>query len=460
MRKVKRKAVESTITQATSRIEATAPQPGSVAVESGELTPVDSVGAVCDGGTRTRLVTQDALACSPGRGPDLPSDDEKVDPLGVAAATEIISEDPAPLEDVDGEDGRMPRDEDAIEGESLQPTTRLTNSTERGSDVDLRYERLQKIARKIASQIERLAKAAKAGLRAKVELGLSLIEARELCCKRGEWTSLLRGHGLKPRTAEECIQFAKYRDLLEENAHGRAPLTTEEARKSIAAHRKAIGHSPQRRPSSRSNREPIGQRDRGLEIGDQGQPDQPGKDTTDAPDHEPVTVQSGPPAADVFDPALTTAPPQPSAQDRSGEEVAEADELSAPATVAHRSETGNHEGHQAPTPTELPDEEWLAGIPLRGQLSNPAFYDADAWFWAEARSTIEGLRRLADESASSRAIRESPAWTKMIFTGTVAKLLMIPHPRDWVLCPTCEGKVRTGQTQPCGTCGGAGYQYR
>jgi hypothetical protein len=400
MRKVERKAVESTITQATSRIEATVPQPGSVAVESSESTRVDSVGAVCDGGTAQRA---GGLA-----------EVRRVDSVGAVCD---------------------------------------------GGTATLRHERLQEIARKIASLIQRLAKVAKAGLEAKVELGLSLIEARDLCCKRGEWTSLLKRHGLKPRTAEECIQFAKYRDLLEENAHGRAPLTTEEARKSIAAHRRAIGHSPQRRAASRSNRESIGERERGLEIGDQGQPDQPGSDTTDAPDHEPVAVHSGPPAAEALDPAATATPLQPAGKDRSRAEVTDPDEPAASTTVAARSESGRDAGQQqAPAPSELSEEEWLAAIPLRDKIQDKRHFDEEATLWRRLQPALAPIRKqlAASPQEVKKAAYLNPHKHRLRVRLLFAILIISPH--EWRLCDECVGRCtdRTGKLQ-CTRCDGWGF---
>ncbi len=286
------------------------------------------------------------------------------------------------------------------------------------------------------------------GFDAKLKLGLYLIEARGLC-RRGEWTHFLNSQGLKLRVAEECMHFAKYQDLLEANAHDRSPWTTEEARKLISSHRKAIGKGRQRRPASRLNPGSIRQRDQEVDTGNQGRADQPRSNTSDAANREPVATHSDSPSAEVPDSATPATPHQTAARNRCADDVADADERAATTMVGQQ---------RVSAPPEPSDEEWLALIPLRLDLADTSNFDRDALLWRRTRSlalqVCELINPTPDEVGRS-------TYFKMARNRYRLRLLFglrVNHPQLWRICPQCRGQFtdRPG-TMTCSGCEGAGF---
>jgi hypothetical protein len=108
-------------------------------------------------------------------------------------------------------------------------------------------DRLQECRRRIATDLLKMGRSFAAGIRARIDLGDCLIEAKSLC-RHGQWLPFLESCEIKDRTAQEYMSFAENRAtieaLIEEFTHRGADLTVRALRKVLSPTRKAIGQGP------------------------------------------------------------------------------------------------------------------------------------------------------------------------------------------------------------------------
>jgi hypothetical protein len=327
--------------------------------------------------------------------------------------------------------------------DSPQPTPTLPLRIVPSPDAVASHDRLQELGKEIDSQVHTLEWAACTGFDAKLKIGVCLIEAKKLC-KRGEWTPFLEKRGLKSRTAEECMQFARHRDVLERNAHGRAHWTTEEARKVIALERKAAGQGEKTQSATGSPPDGAGKEDPGLDLGNPGDAD----------------GTAGSAAAGPSDSTSPAAAPEPAAE---GQRGGESGDSAKPAEASGMSPEGsNPEGgqaqHRASDPNELSDAEWLPSIPLREKIQDKQHFDKEAIEWRRLQPELAPIRqRLApspEEVTDAAYLR--PARDRL--RVRILHGILIKRPHEWRLCSRCAGggTERTGKL-PCTRCDGSGF---
>ncbi len=108
------------------------------------------------------------------------------------------------------------------------------------------------------------------------------------------------------------------------------------------------------------------------------------------------------------------------------------------------------------------DTVWLltmGGIRSRLRAAgNSGDFDRDASAWRL-------LRPVAEEFALRRPrlwgdAGPRPEWARDgLLAHGVASLIFARHPREWPLCPGCDGRGRIEPAlETCGDCGGAGYR--
>jgi hypothetical protein len=363
-----------------------------------------------------------------------------VDPLGVAATTEIISEDPAPLEDVDGEDGAA--------GAEISP------------DMPQSDDRLIELAKQIARHRQRMLRAARTAVEEHIQIGQALIEAKRVC-KHGRWAPFLKRCGLKQRTAGQCMQFARNRELIEQEAHGRADFTVEAVRKLIASKAKAIEQTSKTQSASGSDADGTGEEaDRrdpeGNAPSDPGAPSQShhrGDATVESAEDELAVAEPGePPSTAVV--TDSTADGQ-----RCGDITNMPESVDTCGPDTDRSKPERNEAQlRASEPDEPPGQEWLASIPLRHELTDPSDFDRDAILWRRAQPLLAKLGELVEPTTDE--IGKS-TYYKMARNRLRLRLLFgmrVRGPHDWRICPRCRGGCtdRPG-TMPCSGCDGGGF---
>lgn len=110
---------------------------------------------------------------------------------------------------------------------------------------------------------------------------------------------------------------------------------------------------------------------------------------------------------------------------------------------------------------EVPDDEWIAALPLSGLLQGPQLssYQSDAIFWRHWNATHHGdaaeSRRLANKHRPKAGAIEGE------YTRAVRALVIKPEPKHWLICPPHDqgGCGGTGHTavSACPKCRGRGY---
>jgi hypothetical protein len=150
--------MESMITQPTGPSEATARKPETVLVESSDFSPADSAEAVREGVAETGREFQLASSREPASTPD---DRSNLDLPGRPATSEILPEDPASWELVEGDDER--------EGTGTRPA---------GSQPD---DQLPHLAKQIVTYRQRMLRAARTAFDEYIRIGLALIDAKGYC---------------------------------------------------------------------------------------------------------------------------------------------------------------------------------------------------------------------------------------------------------------------------------------
>jgi hypothetical protein len=316
-------------------------------------------------------------------------------------------------------------------------------------------EQLETIERRIASHLQKIRRSFRVAINERIKIGKCLMEAKGLC-GHGEWLDFLKSCGLHQRTAQECMQFAEYEELISQKTHGRAPLTIETVRKMITAERKAIGQSRAAQSTSRSRTS----EEVTLDPGTPRAPDRPSDTATESAATEPAT-----PAAESSDEgqsalastSATPGPTTPASSSDAGIVIASATDVNELST--NPSGAGTGEGQQdAPGADDLPEEVWLSTIPLRGRLGNTSHFDVNALFWRRAQPLFAQLRDLIKPSLQE--IGHSARF-KLVFNRIPLRLLhgtCIKPPYEWLICSKCAGRCTdlTGK-QSCGWCDGGGY---
>jgi hypothetical protein len=361
-----------------------------------------------------------------GNGSDTPRDLVPLD-SGPDAASE-----PCPLGDV-------------VADGSPQPAANLSPVVKSGSD------RLKELAKQIRPHYRRMLHAATIAVEEHILIGQFLIEAKSLC-KHGQFGRFLTKCKLNQSTANQCMQFAQSRALIERNSYGRTNLTVDAVRKMIAAERKASGQSPKRRSARATS------------------PDRTGEgEGTGAASTTGSTV--GEPAAGAADPAaeasaVATEPPtatEPTTKAQCGGDLVDPIEpaKAASGTGADPAEPGGGPARQGtPDPDEPSDAEWLASIPLRADLEPEARknFDQEALLWRRTQPAREQVR--AAINPSRKDIKDS-RFFKMALNRLPLRLLWgvsVKDPHEWTICPNCRGRFTAKVGLICGLCDGQSYR--
>jgi hypothetical protein len=110
---------------------------------------------------------------------------------------------------------------------------------------------------------------------------------------------------------------------------------------------------------------------------------------------------------------------------------------------------------------ESSDEEWLANLPVRKRLANPAIFDADALLWRRVQDSIEQLLQDFRPSPYETRTAADPARAAKRYHSRLAFLTGVTHPREWMSCWSCRGRGRSpGTRETCAACDGSGYGIR
>lgn len=101
--------------------------------------------------------------------------------------------------------------------------------------------------------------------------------------------------------------------------------------------------------------------------------------------------------------------------------------------------------------SEQSDADWLATLPVRPKLADAALFDAEALAYRKLVPALQAFRNAA------RPFLGKPGR----FLGNLKRVVEAKHPRDWLLCGTCDGSgfLFAGEvdTSPCPNCRG-GYR--
>ncbi len=210
------------------------------------------------------------------------------------------------------------------------------------SDALAKADQLEAIERRIASQVRRIGRAFRVAIDARIHVGKSLMEAKDLC-NHGNWIVLLKKCGLKARTAQECMQFAAQEALIKQKTHNRADLTVEAVRKMIASERKATGQTQQTRSASGSSAGCGGEAERTLDCSATTEPDRRCDATTGSVDCAPTASTADLATAEPNEAASTAATTEPTTEGRCGGDLVdtvESADSSGPDATTH-AETGS-----------------------------------------------------------------------------------------------------------------------
>jgi hypothetical protein len=420
--------MECMITEPTCPMEVTAQQPESVAVETNESTPIDSADAARDGiaenGRDFQVATRRESASTP-------NEEGNLEFPGRPAISEILPEDPTSWELAVGDDEVV---DAGISPDGSQPDYPLTH-----------------LAKQIVKHRQRMLRAARTAVDEYIRIGRALIDAKGLC-KHGQWAPFLARCGLKQRTAEQFMQFARNSELIDRESHGRADLTVEAVRKLIAS-RTARARSPKSRSVTGSIADGTGEEN---ECPDPGAPSR-------SAHRDDATVDSAedePPVTEPSEPNTTTGATESTAEGPLIVDIvdlAEPLDPGEPDTDRSKSE-GSEAQSWATEPDQPSDQEWLARIPLREQLDDPTSFDRNAILWRRVQPQFARLLELVAPSPEELG---NSAYFRMARNRFRLRLLFgmgVRDPRDWTICPRCRGGFtdRPG-TMPCSGCDGGGY---
>jgi hypothetical protein len=104
------------------------------------------------------------------------------------------------------------------------------------------------------------------------------------------------------------------------------------------------------------------------------------------------------------------------------------------------------------------DQRWLASLPIRAQLADPRAFDADALLWCVVQPAVEHLAELSPPTLKDLKCASVDTFAARRYPSRIAFLTGVKPPREWRLCPKCDGaSTDAPHTIPCGSCGGAGY---
>jgi hypothetical protein len=477
-------AREEVTAQPTGQMEPIASQAGPTG-DHGEPNSGDSTTAVYDGDTEGPMSRETAQ----------PGGDGRVIVIGDNAARENLSEDQVPPEDGD-------RDGGVADGDS-------------GPDLSQGEGRLEELAELIAKHRHRMVRAARTTVEEYIQIGEALIKAKGLC-RHGRWGPFLQRCGLKKRTAEQCMRFARHRAEIERDARGTAPLTVDSVQKMLASPRKAIGQG--RPPGSAMPKRPDapGPQDRAADTAEQAQAVQAGGDSPDLTDRDPETRGDDSQSEEPNDPASATMPEsagqdqdlaegpahdgrptaplrcEPAKSTPTGDRWVASD-AQEPAGVDHEGSKGHPPAHGArllpsmsrpvdevarccPTcqadvsGNAVPDDAAgsqmgeapgsiaarVAELAILKGLADPSICKREATLWYAFHAAID---RAAVDDPALREILQPDLYSPGSFGHQVPLAAVWPEPTQWAACRSCRGGHERGDGV-CTGCGGKTYFYR
>jgi hypothetical protein len=310
---------------------------------------------------------------------------------------------------------------------------------------------LTDLAKQIVKHRQRMLRAAHTAVAEYIRIGRVLIDAKGLC-KHGQWAPFLANCGLKQRTAEQFMQFARNSDLIDQESHGRSDLTVEAVRKLIAS-KKARARTLKSRSVVGSIADGTGEENECPDPGAPSRSAHRGDATVDSPEDEP-------PVAEPSEPNTTTGATESTAE---GPLIVDIGDLAEPVDTGEsdteRSKPqGSDVKSRATEPDQPSDQEWLASIPLREQLDDPTSFDRNAILWRRVQPQFARLLELVAPSPEELG---NSAYFRMARNRFRLRLLFgmgVRDPRDLTICPRCRGGFtdRPG-TKPCSGCDGGGY---
>jgi hypothetical protein len=108
----------------------------------------------------------------------------------------------------------------------------------------------------------------------------------------------------------------------------------------------------------------------------------------------------------------------------------------------------------------LGDTAWLATLPVRSRLADPAAFDVDALLWRRLRPGVGHLLGLYRPTAEDVAKAGVLSWVRRRYAYRIALLTGVTHPRDWRVCGKCRGKGVSAvmKTMSCTECNRSGFE--
>ena len=324
-------------------------------------------------------------------------------------------------------------------GVEVEPTSKPTkpsgleaHATE--ATCKMRLEELEKTAKVIRDHHKKVCGAYRTSLEHAIHAGTLLLKVkREL--EHGRFSPWVKKMcKVSPRTAREYMQIAEAVDegLIDLNDPKRRPAAVFNRKQILKQLAKPRAKPPESdtdpETTTTTNATDPASADPAQTNGEQQRPDR--RDQDDHHDsHESTTAEAG---------ATATA-------QRNSRAAAEG--------------TGQGDATTARNPTEgLDDEAWLATLPIRSQLADPAGFDEESLQWRRVQPAIDLLRKLYSPCPDDLKPERISGASQRRYSHALATLVGFKPPEQWVLCPECEGQAKVRiRNKPCGVCRRAGY---
>jgi hypothetical protein len=108
---------------------------------------------------------------------------------------------------------------------------------------------------------------------------------------------------------------------------------------------------------------------------------------------------------------------------------------------------------------ELTDQNWLASIPIRAQLTDPTIFDGEALRWRHDQPAVKWLQRQHPPTAYDMNKLRVNDFVRKRYGYMSDRFLSVNPPERWNLCPACGGTGKNrSETTNCDLCWGGGHE--
>ncbi|MDR3633349.1 MAG: hypothetical protein P4L84_05890 [Isosphaeraceae bacterium] len=316
---------------------------------------------------------------------------------------------------------------------------------------------LEELASRFQSEYEGFLTAATDALDRKLRLGELLVQARQMCTKRGTWRPFLERVGLadKERFVSECIRFAANRPQIEEaKRNGGSANSVTDVRVLLATPKalpapKIESERPAQRARAPQSTEEVKRAELAHELS---------ADSENLEPSDQVVEEATDQLEEFAENDGATAPERALAAEEAREDVALPDGVGAdePPTTVGRAVADRI--HEIDAPMELSEEEWLRSLPARANLENPALFDDDARLYRMVQPHLDAIAEacaLTPEQIRHSGSRSLARNKLRLLLGHAAHIL---PPDQWPACDQCGGRFTDlPNRNPCASCEGSGF---